>query len=270
MSEIGFIGAGEMGSPMIERLIAGSHTVTVYARNPERIEWCRALGTDIAPSAQAAAAKADIVILCLYSDAQVLGLMLGDNSPLDVMRPGSAVVIHTTGSPVSAARVAERAQLRGIGVIDAPVSGTRRDIAAGSITLLVGGAEAVVERCRPILQTYADPILHIGPLGAGQLVKLANNLLFAANIALAQKTSQILSDFGCDPHRGLQAITHCSGSTAVIAMADAAGGIDSVAIGARRFIDKDLTTCAAVATDMRADLGLLGATAMAAMSASPA
>jgi 3-hydroxyisobutyrate dehydrogenase-like beta-hydroxyacid dehydrogenase len=93
-------------------------------------------------------------------------------------------VLHTTGSPRTAQAIAARATPRGIGVVDCPVSGGPHDIAAGHVTLLAGGDGADIDRVRPVLAAYGDPMLHVGPLGAGQGVKLVNNAVFAANIGL--------------------------------------------------------------------------------------
>ena len=101
---------------------------------------------------------------------------------LSAMSPGSALVVHTTGSPRTVQAIA--AHSPGIDVLDAPVSGGPHNIAAGAITLFVGGPDDAVARVRPVLAAYGDPILHVGPLGAGQAVKLTNNALFAAQIGL--------------------------------------------------------------------------------------
>jgi 3-hydroxyisobutyrate dehydrogenase-like beta-hydroxyacid dehydrogenase len=127
-------------------------------------------------------AKADVVCVCVFSDEQVTDVCLGDGL-LDAMPAGSVLVVHTTGSPATVRSLEKRAP-RGVGVIDCPVSGGPHDIAAGAITLLAGGAAEHVERAAPVLKAYGDPILHVGPLGAGQAVKLVNNAVFAASIGL--------------------------------------------------------------------------------------
>src|SRR5262249_59631069 len=104
----------------------------------------------------------------------------------------------TTGSRETAEASAARAGPRGIGVIDAPVSGGPHDIAAGRLTLFAGGADDVVERVRPVLQAYGDPVLHVGPLGAGQRVKLVNNTLFAAQIGLVADAVRLGAQLGVD------------------------------------------------------------------------
>ena len=117
----------------------------------------------------------------MFTDEQVAQVCLA-GVLVAAMPPGAALVVHTTGSPRTAQAIA--AHSPGIDVLDAPVSGGPHDIAAGSVTLFVGGPDDAVARVRPVLAAYGDPILHVGPLGAGQAVKLINNALFAAQIGL--------------------------------------------------------------------------------------
>ena len=114
------------------------------------------------------------------------------------MAPGAVLVIHTTGSP----RTAETIAARGIDVVDAPVSGGPHDIAAGHVTLFVGGDDDAVARVKPVLSAYGDPILHVGRTGAGQLVKLVNNTLFAAQIGRGRRGRAAGRPAG---HRGIRA-----------------------------------------------------------------
>jgi 3-hydroxyisobutyrate dehydrogenase len=168
-----------MGAPMVRRLVDAGHHVRALGQTDERRLAVTELGAEAVDEIAGAASDADVVVVCVFTDEQVRQTCVGDGL-LAAMRPGSVVVLHTTGSPNTARDLAERAT--GIGILDTPVSGGPHDIAAGHITVFVGGGD--VERARSALACDAYPILHVGPTGAGQLVKLVNNTLFAAQIWL--------------------------------------------------------------------------------------
>ncbi len=167
-------------------------------------------------------------------------------------------MIHTTGSPHTALEIAKVAVTRGANVLDAPVSGGPHSIKAGAITLLVGGEAEVLARCESVLAAYARPILHLGPLGSGQRTKLVNNLMFGAHTTLVAEASRLLKEFGMEPGAALEAITHCSGDSAVLRMAVQRGSVDALLESAGGFIAKDVATSEAVAAELGIDTGLLG------------
>ncbi len=255
--QVGMIGLGVMGMPMLQQLCGSGHQVSVFARRREVCEAAQQLGARVVNSAVALAADAELLIVCLYSDEQVQELLLGDTSLADQLRPGSVLVLHTTGSPDTAARIAARVASRQVQVLDAPVSGGPHNIAAGELTLLVGGEEDALNRCRDLLGAYASPILHVGPLGAGQKTKLVNNLLFAAQVELAADASRLLQELGADVSASLAAITHCSGDSAVLRMAQRSGSVARLQQSAGAFIDKDRTTALALVETLGLDPGRL-------------
>ena len=256
---VGMIGLGAMGMPMLQRLCAAGHDLTVFARREEARWKAAELGAGVVESAEALAAVAELLIACLYSDEQVRELLLGATPLVDRLRPGSVLVLHTTGSPQTVIDIARRAAARQVQVLDAPVSGGPHHIAAGELTLLVGGEAAVLERCRETLGAYASPILHVGPLGAGQKTKLVNNLLFAAQVELVADASRLLQELGADVAASLAAITHCSGDSAVLRMAQRSGSVARLQQSAGAFIDKDRTTALALVDALGMDAGKLGA-----------
>jgi 2-hydroxy-3-oxopropionate reductase len=179
---IGFIGAGRMGRPMVTRLVEAGHDVAVLGRTTEKRTAIAQLGADPVADTAEVGVRADAVILCLFTDEQVRQVCLDDDLPA-TMPPGSALVVHTTGSPRTVEAIAVRAARHDVDVVDAPVSGGPHNAAAGALTLFVGGAENAVTRVGPVLSCYGDPVLHVGPLGAGQKVKLVNNALVACWIS---------------------------------------------------------------------------------------
>ena len=130
---------------------------------------------------------------------------------------------------------------RGVSVIDSPVSGGPHDIAAGHITLLVGGADADVERARPVLSAYGDPILHVGPLGAGQAVKLVNNAVFAANIGLVAQAVRLGEQLGVSEEDLLAALPHGSAASMGLTVAAGRGSVATSARMLAEFLGKDVT-----------------------------
>ena len=150
--------------------------------------------------------RADVVIVCVFTDEQVREVCL-EGDLLAGMAPGAVLLIHTTGSPRTAESIAAA---RGIDVLDAPVSGGPHDIAAGQLTLFVGGDDDALARVKPVLRAYADPVLHVGRTGAGQLVKLVNNTLFAAQIGLVAEGVRLGSRLGISEPALLAALTHGS------------------------------------------------------------
>ncbi len=121
------------------------------------------------------------------------------------LKPGGVIAMHSTVHPETCHRLAEKAAAQGVSVIDAPVSGGAPAVAEGRLLVMVGGDADVVERCRPVFESYADPIVHLGELGSGQITKLLNNLLFTANLATAASTLALgrgARRLARPPHRG--------------------------------------------------------------------
>ena len=251
------MGVGAMGAPMVERLLAASFPVAFTARRHDVVSRTVALGATDAGSLRGVAEASDVVIVCVYDDAQVRGVCLGPDGLIAAMAPGSTLVNHTTGSPTTAASLAAEAGPRGVRVLDAALSGGPADIARGSLTLLVGGDEAVLDDLRPVLAAYSDPILHVGGLGDGQRIKLVNNALFGANVALVAEAERVVAALGVDPTLALTAIAQCSGDSYVLRTVLALGSSARMRELAGRFIDKDVATVVDVAAEQGVDLGLL-------------
>ncbi|KUI29001.1 NAD(P)-dependent oxidoreductase [Mycobacterium sp. GA-2829] len=256
MSRIGFVGAGRMGAPMVRRLVGAGHTVTALGRTQEKRDAAAELGARAAGTAADVAAGADVVMVCVFTDDQVRAVCL-DDGLLAAMAPGTALVLHTTGSPDTARELAARGRDRGIEVVDAPVSGGPHDIAAGAVTLFVGGSDDTVARVRPALAAYGDPILHVGPLGAGQSVKLVNNTVFAAQIGLLREAVRLGGALGVAEPELLEALTHGSSSSRVLNMVAGRGSVTAFLDMAGAFVGKDVDVVRAIAAQAGTDLGLL-------------
>lgn len=255
---IGFVGAGRMGRPMVARLGAAGHQVRVLLRtpvDPARRRGVEQLGATVVDRAADAAARSDAVVLCVFTDTQVRELCL-DAGLLATMPPGSALVVHTTTSPTTIEAIADRTEA--VDVVDAPVSGGPHDVAAGRVTLFVGGRQDAVNRLRPILSCYGDPILHVGPRGAGQAVKLVNNALFAAHIGLLAESVRLGEQLGASESTLLRALPHGSATSRVLEIVAAGGGDAEFLEVAGEFIGKDVAVVRGIAEDLGTQLGALG------------
>lgn len=255
---IGFVGAGRMGRPMVARLAAAGHQVRVLLRtpvDPARRRGVEQLGATVVDRAADAAARSDAVVLCVFTDTQVRELCL-DAGLLATMPPGSALVVHTTTSPTTIEAIADRTEA--VDVVDAPVSGGPHDVAAGRVTLFVGGRQDAVNRLRPILSCYGDPILHVGPRGAGQAVKLVNNALFAAHIGLLAESVRLGERLGASESTLLRALPHGSATSRVLEIVAARGGVAEFLEVAGEFIGKDVAVVRGIAEDLGTQLGALG------------
>jgi 3-hydroxyisobutyrate dehydrogenase-like beta-hydroxyacid dehydrogenase len=253
---VGFIGAGRMGTPMVSRLVAFGHHVTALGRTPEKCDALTELGAAAASDHAAVADGADVVIVCVFTDEQVREICV-EADLTSAMGPESVLVVHTTGSPHTAEQIAALAAPRHVGVIDAPVSGGPHDIAAGHVTVFVGGADDAVERARPVLASYGDPILHVGALGAGQGVKLVNNTLFAAQIGLLHEAVRLGERLGIDEPRLLDAIGHGSAASRVADLVGARGSVDAFIEMVGEFVGKDVDVVRKTAAELGTELGLL-------------
>lgn len=252
--KIGFIGAGRMGRPMLARLIDSGHDVTALGRSAEKRSELTALGARAVSDLTETAAE--VVVVCVFTDQQVREICL-DGDLLPAMRPGSVLVVHTTASPRTIEEIAARAGH--IGVVDAPVSGGPHDAAAGALTLFVGGTDEAVAVARPVLASYGDPVLHVGPSGAGQWVKLINNALFGAQIGLLSAAVRLGDRLSVPEPMLLAALTHGSGASRVAGIAAGRGSVTSFVEAVGDFITKDIAVVRAVAADLGVELGVLDA-----------
>jgi 3-hydroxyisobutyrate dehydrogenase-like beta-hydroxyacid dehydrogenase len=254
---VGFIGAGQLGEPMVLRLLGAGQPVLVYARRGEVRDRLSRHGAELADSVVDVAANSDILISCLFSDAQLREIGLGCEGFVANAKPGSVVVSHTTGTLSTLNELAASSDAPPV-ILDAPVSGTADDIAEGTLTVLVGGPAEAVERARPVLAAYADPIVATGELGTALDIKLINNLLFAANSQLVAAAAELGQSLGVSPARLLDALTVCSGGSKASSYAMKIGGIDAFTTLAGPFLRKDVAACRQAAGEAGTDLGLLG------------
>jgi 3-hydroxyisobutyrate dehydrogenase-like beta-hydroxyacid dehydrogenase len=252
-SRVGFVGAGRMGLPMVERLAAAGHDLVVYVRRPETRAALAELGVRSTAELAEAAAGAGVLLVCVFSDEQLAGIA----GPLAAALPGGAVLAsHVTGRESALRAVAGR--FPGIHVVDAPVSGGPEEISAGRLTVLLGGKPEARAQAAAVVGAYGSPVIETGELGSALAVKLVNNLLFAANTQLAADAVRLGQALGVAPGDLLGALEHMSGGSQASHRVAARGA--SMAEFATRigpFMRKDVAACVEQAAERGADPGLL-------------
>ncbi|PAV46852.1 3-hydroxyisobutyrate dehydrogenase [Pseudomonas sp. HAR-UPW-AIA-41] len=182
MTTIAFIGLGHMGLPMARNLLKAGFALRVFDLLQSAVDSLAAEGATPAASAAEAVAGAGVVVSMLPASRHVEGLYLGESGLMAQISPGSLVLECSTIAPESARKVHAAASARDIAMLDAPVSGGTAGAAAGTLTFMVGGDAAVLERARPVLSAMGKNLFHAGPDGAGQVAKVCNNQLLAVQM----------------------------------------------------------------------------------------
>lgn len=195
MADIGFIGLGIMGHAMAENLIRGGFDTIVWNRTPSRGDDLVALGATMASSPAAVAREADIVMVCVSDTPDVEAVVFGSEGVSEGISAGSLVIDHSTISPGATKEFAARITDMDALWLDAPVSGGSEGAVNGTLSIMIGGDASQIERSRRFLDTVGSTITHVGPQGAGQLVKAVNQILVVVN-QLAVSEALLLAEAG--------------------------------------------------------------------------
>lgn len=181
MAKVAFIGLGIMGYPMAAHLKnRGGHDVTVYNRTAAKAEkWVAEHGGAMAPTPAEAARDKDFVFACVGNDDDLRSVTLGEDGAFAAMKAGAVFIDNTTASATIARALASEAQKRGLGFIDAPVSGGQAGAENGVLTVMCGGDQATFDKAKPVIEAYARMVGLMGPAGAGQLTKMVNQICIA-------------------------------------------------------------------------------------------
>ena len=192
MAKLAFLGLGVMGYPMAGHLLKkGGHDVTVYNRTSAKAQqWAKEYGGKSAPTPREAARDCELVMLCVGNDADVRSVVYGDNGALAGMKKGAILVDHTTDSASLAKELYEETKRRGIGFVDAPVSGGQAGAVNGQLGIMCGGESAVFEKAKPVIDVYAKMAALIGRPASGQLTKMVNQICI---VGLAQALAEALA-----------------------------------------------------------------------------
>jgi 3-hydroxyisobutyrate dehydrogenase-like beta-hydroxyacid dehydrogenase len=192
MAKVAFLGLGVMGYPMAGHLVKkGGHDVTVYNRTAAKAQqWAKEHGGKHAATPREAGKDCDFVMMCVGNDDDVRSVVYGDNGALAGMKRGAILVDHTTASAIVAREVHAKAKEKGIGFVDAPVSGGQAGAQNGQLGIMCGGDPEVFAKAKPVLDVYAKMAALIGGPGSGQLTKMVNQICIAG---LAQALAEALA-----------------------------------------------------------------------------
>ncbi len=239
--EVGFIGLGKMGRPMVERLVAAGYSVHVFNRSRPAMDALAERGAHPVDSASAVAQQADVILTALPTPESVESVY---QQLAAAARSGQIYVDHATVSPELNRRCAAWLAEQGAEFLDAPVSGGPGGAQAGTLTVMVGGDEAVFQRAEPMLRAFGGNIRLCGPIGAGQVVKLVNQLLVAIHTAAIAEAAVFGTKLGADPQILLELIGTSFGASAMMTR------------NLPRFINQDYTPATPVGLILK-DLGVI-------------
>lgn len=263
-SSIAFLGLGAIGRPMAARVATANLPLRVWNRTSSRAdEFAREFGVKTAATPADAAREADVVITCLPTSPDVLALLGGETGLLAGMKQGSTLVDCTSGDPSTSRLIAARLAEKGISFIDAPVSGGTIGAEKGTLTVMVGGDAEVLDRVRPVLETFGQKIVHCGDIGAGDAVKAVNNAFLAVHVWATAEGLAALVKAGVDPKIALDVINSSSGRS------NTSMNLFPERVLTRAFprtfrlalLDKDIGIAAAVARENKVPTPLLQLTA---------
>jgi 3-hydroxyisobutyrate dehydrogenase len=199
MKSIAFVGLGNMGLPMAANLVKAGHRVHAADVRREAVEAAVGQGALAAESAAEAAGRAEVVITMVPNSPEVEVAYLGPRGVLEGARPGQIAIDMSTIDPATTRKVGARLEAAGIRMLDAPVSGGVPGAVAGTLTIMVGGDPAVVSQVRSILGVMGKNVVHVGPLGSGEVAKICNNLLAGVSMIAAAEAFTIGTRAGVDP-----------------------------------------------------------------------
>ncbi|MFD8278707.1 2-hydroxy-3-oxopropionate reductase [Streptomyces solisilvae] len=196
--KIAFIGLGIMGGPMAANLVKAGHTVTGYNRSRPAIDKLVAAGGKGAGSVAEAVADAEVVITMVPADPQVEEVVLGEGGVLEHVKPGTLVIDMSSITPQTSIKVAATAKEKGVRTLDAPVSGGEAGAIEAVLSIMVGGEADDFADAKPVFDAMGTTVIHVGPTGAGQTVKAANQLIVAVNIQVVAEAVVFLENAGVD------------------------------------------------------------------------
>jgi 2-hydroxy-3-oxopropionate reductase len=206
--KVGFVGLGIMGKPMARNLMQAGHELVLYNRSRSKAEdLAREGGAEVAGSPAEAAQSSGVVITMLPGPPEVEEVVAGEDGLLSGAGEGSLIVDMSTSSPVLARELARTAREQEVGMLDAPVSGGDVGAIEGTLSIMVGGSEEDFERARPLFEVMGETVTHVGPPGAGQVVKACNQIVVALTIEAVSEALVLGSEAGVNPEKILEVLS---------------------------------------------------------------
>jgi len=203
---VAFIGLGIMGSPMAANLCAAGLDVVGFSRTRAKVDALVAKGMRAADDVASAVSGADVIITMLPDSPDVEAVALGSGGVLESATPGALFVDASTIQPDTARRIGDAAEMRNLRFLDAPVSGGEQGAVDGTLSIMVGGSAAALAEATPVLRHLGKTVVHVGPVGAGQTVKAANQLIVAGNIELLAEALVFLEAQGVDAEKAISVL----------------------------------------------------------------
>jgi len=214
--KIGFIGLGIMGRPMARNLLKAGHSLVVYDIVPEKIQDLVQAGAAGANSSKEVAERSEIIITMLPDGPDVEAAVLGEDGVLEGARPGSILIDMSSINPLVSQKIAAACEAKGVEFLDAPVSGGEPKAIEGTLAIMVGGKAEVFERVKPVLAAMGSSVTLTGPVGAGNMTKLANQIMVACNIAAMGEALVLATKAGLDPEVVYRAVRGGLAGSAVL------------------------------------------------------
>ncbi len=211
--QLGFIGLGAMGLPMTRHLLEAGHQVTVTSRSRDPIEAAVALGAVEGASAAEVAAAAEVIFLCVPNSPEVVAVV---DAMLGALGPGKTVVDCSTIDPEVEREQHRRVAATGARYLEAPLSGGTAGAEKGTLTLMVGGDADTLADVRGAIDPFATLVVHVGGPGMGQVVKLCNNMIYAAQMVATAEATALAVKSGVDPHKLFEVVTHATGDCVAV------------------------------------------------------
>jgi 3-hydroxyisobutyrate dehydrogenase len=203
VENVALLGLGTMGAGMAANLLKAGFSLSVYNRTAAKARALTDAGARLAATPAEAAKDASVIISMLSDDAASREVWLGIDGALETVKRGAILIESSTVSPAWITELAEAASLRGIDLLDAPVTGSRTQAEGGQLSFLVGGGDAALEKARPVLKPMSKEIIHLGPLGSGAKMKLINNFLCGVQVASLAEGLTWIERSGLDREKAL-------------------------------------------------------------------
>ena len=204
---VGFIGLGIMGLPMAKNLMQAGYDLSVHNRSPEKAQELGEQGATVATSPREVAENSDVIITMLPDSPQVRDVVAGEGGLLEGITEGSLIIDMSTISPIVTEELAEAVKERGASMLDAPVSGGDVGAIEGTLSIMVGGEEGDLQRAKPLFEAMGETITHVGPTGAGQVTKAANQVVVALTIEAVSEALVLGSAGGVAPEKILDVLS---------------------------------------------------------------
>ncbi len=216
MAKIGFIGLGIMGKPMSKNLIKAGYRLVVFNRSKAAVDELVAAGAEASEGPKALAEQVDIIITMLPNSPQVKEVVLGEGGVIEGAKKGAVVIDMSSIAPLVSREIAAKLNEKGIEMLDAPVSGGEPKAIDGTLSVMVGGKKEVFEKCFPVMKAMAGSVVLTGEIGAGNVTKLANQVIVALNLAAMSEALVLATKAGVSPELVYQAIRGGLAGSAVL------------------------------------------------------